>query len=68
MSRAYPKPGVFQRTKRRITWESASLCLKRLVFRWLSSGAGRFMTDLTWMLGWTNISTEGGPERRLYVP
>jgi hypothetical protein len=33
-----------------------------------SSGVVLCMTALTWTRGWTTISTEGGPERKLYGP
>lgn len=60
--------GACQKRKRRAISGSASRSLKRWACRWSSSGAAASMTVLTWTRGWTTISAEGGPERRLYGP
>ena len=54
--------------KQRPTWGSGSPFLPSKGCRLFKSGGGAFMTGLTSMPGWTNISTEGGPERKLYGP
>jgi len=64
----YPTLAAFHEIRRQRTSVSASRCLNRCACRASNSVGGPFMTVLTWMRGWTTISTEGGPERRLYGP
>ncbi len=64
----FPTLAAFHETRRKRTLGSASRCLNRCVCRASSSVGGLFMTELTWTPGWTTISAEGGPERRLYGP
>jgi hypothetical protein len=54
--------------KRRPTWGSGSPFLPSRGCLSFKSGGAAFMTGLTWTPGWTTISTEGGPERKLYGP
>lgn len=54
--------------RRRPTWGSESLFLPSRGCLSFKSGGAACMTGLTSMPGWTNISTEGGPERKLYGP
>lgn len=54
--------------KRRLTWGSGSLFLPSRGCLSFKSDDAVFTTGLTWTPGWTNISTEGGPERKLYGP
>jgi len=49
-------------------WGSGSPFLPSRGFLSSRSDAAAFMTELTSTPGWTNISTEGGPERKLYGP
>ena len=46
----------------------ASRSLPGSAFRSSSLGAAVCTTELTWTRGSKNISTEGGPERKLYGP
>jgi hypothetical protein len=55
-------------SRQRPTWGSGSPFLPSRGCLLFKSGDGAFMTGLTWTRGWTNISTEGGPERKLYGP
>ena len=57
-----------QKTRRRLISGSASPSWRSSGFRSSSLGAAASTTELTWMLGSKNISTEGGPERKLYGP
>ena len=57
-----------QKSRRLPILESASRSLRAWACRWSGSGGAACMTGLTWTRGSKNISTEGGPERKLYGP
>lgn len=57
-------PAVLQSRKQRGTSVSVSLCCRSCGFRTSSSVGGQCTTWLTWTYGLTNISGEGGPERK----
>lgn len=62
------KSGVSRGNRQRLTSGSGSPSLQSSGFRKLNSVGGAYMTRLTWIPGSTTISTEGGPQRRLYGP
>ena len=64
----FPVGGGSVASKRRRIWGSGPPFLPSRGFPAFKSGDAAFMTELTSMPGWTNISTEGGPERKLYGP
>ena len=65
---SFPRLGALPESTRQRTLGSASHYLRRCRCHASSSVGARFMTELTWTRGWMTISTEGGPERRLYGP
>ncbi len=63
-----PRFAASPRNRQRSTWALASRCTSGSAYRPSGSVGAWSMTALTWMRGSTNISTEGGPERKLYGP
>lgn len=63
-----PLFGALPEARRPRIWESASRCWSLCTCLRSSSAGAACMTGLTSMRGWTNISIEGGPGRRLYGP
>jgi hypothetical protein len=59
---------VSQESRRLRISGSASRSLRAWACRWSGSGGAACMTGLTWMRGSKNISTEDGPEGKLYGP
>ena len=64
----YPKRAALPSSRRRRISASGLRCSRPCRCRACGSVAAACMTGLTWTRGWTTISTEGGPKRRLYGP
>ena len=54
--------------RRRLIWGSGSPFLPSRGCLSFKLGGAASTTGLTWTRGWTTISTEGGPKRKLYGP
>lgn len=63
-----PESVVLPRYKQRLIWALASRYSKVCKYPLSNSAGVASMTLLTWTRGLPNISTEGGPERKLYGP